>query len=178
MLITIIEFAEGRNEKPATVAQWIRRHPEMEPYITIQGRELSIDTESEGFRLLEKAYPPLKPVEIVDKDLMQDLLKMQKAVIQLQEQLRVQQEQLIGAEKAQLLLEDRERQLEDAKIDAKKAEQKQAALEQEKGEMQRQLDKLRDELQEARQNVAEHEMAEQLGFFAFRRWKKSREKKQ
>ena len=176
MIITIREFSESRNELPATVNAWIRRHSEMQPYITVQNRENCIDTESEGYRMLEKRYPPLKPVEIIDRDLMADLLKAQKAIIQLQAKIQEQQGQLIGAEKAQLLLEDRERQLTETKEAIEKAEQRQAALEQEKGEMQRQLEELRNELQEARQNVAEHEMVEQLGFFAFRRWKKNRKK--
>ena len=82
---------------------------------TEEEKNAVIDTDSEGYRLLEKQYPLPKPIEIIeDKESRAKLIKAQEYIIQLQDKLNQAQSKIAQAEAMQLLLDDKQKQLENA----------------------------------------------------------------
>lgn len=110
---TITEFANERNQDRDTVGRWIRRHPEVDKCFFKDGKEKYIDTESEGYALLDKQYPYPKPIQIIeDTESREQLLRAQSFIIELQEQLREQTKKVALAETQQLLIETKEKEIQ------------------------------------------------------------------
>ena len=141
MLVNITEFAEQRNEDRDTVNAYIRKHPEIQEYVSKKGKHTVIDTNSEGYQLLEKQYPLPQMVQIIeDTESRKELIKAQQVIIQLQQQLSEANKKIAQAEAIKMLLEDKESQLIKAEQRIEK-EEKRAEKEEERANLlQKQLD--------------------------------------
>lgn len=110
-MISVTKFAEERNEKSDTIRKYINRHSEIAEHTTMKEKNMMLD--EVAVRMLEEIYPLPKPVEIIeDTESRLQLIKTQKLVIQLQNQLLEAQGKLAKAEATQLLLENKEKQIE------------------------------------------------------------------
>ncbi len=148
MLVTITEFAEERNEDRDTVNAYIRKHPEIKKFVHRQGKNAVIDTDSEGFKKLEKQYPLPQLVQVIeDTESRQKLIKAQEVIIQLQGQLREASQQIAQAEAMKLLLEDKESQLVKTEERLEKEEERCARVEAELKAEREQNAILKDDLQ-------------------------------
>jgi len=116
MVITISEFAEARGIDNDTVTTYIRRHKELSSCMSKKGRYLAIDTMSEAYKELDRQYPLPKPIEVLeDKESRLELIRTQKLVISLQNELREATVQIAQADAIKLLLDDKEAQLEQSR---------------------------------------------------------------
>lgn len=123
MLITITKFAELRNVDRDTINAYIRKHPEIQQFVRRQGKNSVIDTDSDGYMLLEKQYPLPQMIQIIeDTESRQKLIKAQELIIQLQEQLTNASQKIAQAEAMQLMLEDKNIQIQKFDEQIKKAE--------------------------------------------------------
>lgn len=141
MRITITEFAESRNADRDTVNAYIRNHPEIQQFVSRQGKNTVIDTDSEGYALLDKQYPLPKMVQIIeDTESRQKLIKAQEAIIQLQAQLTDASQKIAQAEAMKLMLEDKDIQIQKAEEQAEKAEARLAKEEEKVAKAQEKID--------------------------------------
>lgn len=115
----LIEFAKSRNEKPDTIRKYINRHPEQfAGHISKSGNKMELDSVAQ--ELLEEVYPLPRPVEvIVDTESREELIRMQKLLIQAQQEMMRMQTLVAQAEAQKILLEDKESQLNDAREEIK-----------------------------------------------------------
>lgn len=113
------EFAKSRNEKPDTIRKYINRHPEQfAGHISKSGNKMELDSVAQ--ELLEEVYPLPRPVEvIVDTESREELIRMQKLLIQAQQEMMRMQTLVAQAEAQKILLEDKESQLNDAREEIK-----------------------------------------------------------
>lgn len=115
MLVTVTDFSRERNLDRDTVNAYIRRHPEIKEHISRVGKNAVIDTESNGYALLDEKYPFPQIVQVIeDTESRKQLIEAQKLIIQLQEKLHAQTGSIAKAEAVQLLLEEKEKRLEEA----------------------------------------------------------------
>lgn len=140
MLVTITQFAEERHEDRDTINAFIRKHPEIKCHVSRQGKNTVIDTESDGYKALEKQYPLPQLVQVIeDTESRQKLIKAQEVIIQLQGQLTEASKQIAQAEAMKLLLEDSKNQLEDSKNQLEKAENRLIKAEERSGQLEIEL---------------------------------------
>jgi len=190
--VRIIDFAESRGLKANTVTAWIVRQKQTNPELwgkalLFEGKEQFILPETEAFELLERKYPFPKPVEVISRDPadVERIDRLQEENKQLALRLAAQAEaaaqlhDLIAEQKGQLvLLEVREQERDAARETAErfenalqKAGEENAVLSAEKGRLEEEKRALEEKLREA-------EDASKKGFFAFRKWRKSRREEQ
>ena len=115
----LIEFAKSRNEKPDTIRKYINRHPEQfAGHISKSGNKMELDSVAQ--ELLEEVYPLPRPVEvIVETESREELIRMQKLLIQAQQEMMRMQTLVAQAEAQKILLEDKESQLNEAREEIK-----------------------------------------------------------
>ena len=112
--MNISDFANTRGIQSQAIYKYLDRHPELKKMTRKVGKTLELSPEAEA--ALDKVYPLPKPVEVIeDKAAREELIKTQKLVIQLQQQLSEQALLLARAEATQLLLDDKTQQLEEEK---------------------------------------------------------------
>lgn len=113
------EFAKSRNEKPDTIRKYISRHPEQfSGHTSMSGNKMELD--KVALVLLEEVYPLPRPVEvIVETESREELIRMQKLLIQAQQEMMRMQTLVAQAEAQKILLEDKESQLNDAREEIK-----------------------------------------------------------
>lgn len=147
MLVSIRDFADNRNVKSDTVSAYIRKHPEIAKDVMQQGKFSFIDTESDGYELLEKKYklPQIYPI-IEDETLRQENIELKDALNEVYKKLdlirEVREEEikkLAEYETNVKRLEDKEKEL--VKVEDRlnkveeKLEQKEELLVQTKSEL-------------------------------------------
>lgn len=141
MKITITEFAEMRGQDRDTINAYIRKHPEIKSYTIREGKNVLIDTECEGYALLDKKYPFPEPIQIIeDTESQKKLIQAQEMIIMLQSKITEQAEQIAQSRGQELLLIDKEQQLERAYQETDKLDQRNQSLENEIKELRMQLE--------------------------------------
>lgn len=124
MLIKITDFAESRHADRDTVNAFIRNHPEIKIDTQRNGKNIVIDTDSAGYKLLDKQYPLPQLVQIIeDVESKNKLIKAQELIIQLNDQLAKQATLIAQAEATQILLEDKQAQIEELRERLAKSEE-------------------------------------------------------
>lgn len=121
--VSLKDFVTGRNVPIATVAQYIRRHPEaFSGHILHRQHETLLDVDAVD--KLDKMYPYPRPVEVMEDTAARNaLIAAQKELLTLKDEhareIRALQDslasarmQLAQAEATKVLLEDKEAQLE------------------------------------------------------------------
>lgn len=147
MLITIAEFAQQRGLETDTVATYVRRHESIQNDTFKKGRLLALDTDSDGYKELDKQYPLPHPVQVIeDTESRQKLIKAQEAIIQLQGKLQEATAQLAQAEATKLLLEDKQEQLAKTEQRLQESEDHERQARSELKELNSKLQSLQDEL--------------------------------
>ena len=183
--MNITEFAAARHIEAQAVSKYISRHPEeFKGLISRVGKEVIL---SDGaVYLLEKKYPLPKPIEVVvDHQSRDELIKVQREVIRLQQELHEQTQLIAEAKYNQLLLEKRDAEVQQLteKISERDAELKDQdvlieeqkaqlqAADDEKSALQAQVEELKANLQAEQEKVREIEAA---GLFKriFKSWNK------
>lgn len=148
MRITISDFALERDVDRDTVTAYIRNHPEIKKDVSRQGKNAVIDTDSEGYSILDKQYA-LKVVQMVeDKESKLKLLKAQEMIIQLQNKLNDASEKIAKAESMQMLLEDKERQLNKAEEQLSNFTDQITEVKEHKAKIEVQLDQAKEKINE------------------------------
>lgn len=166
MIVNITDFAESRNIDRDTVNAYIRKHPEIQQYVSKEGKHTVIDTESEGYKLLEKQYPLPQLVQIVeDKEARDEVLRLNKelenahkVIIRLTEEKNINIELLAKAEANQLLLVEKSETLSKTEEKLEKAEAKLDKKDELIEQMRAELEQARKDVVDA-QNVAAEEKA-------------------
>lgn len=144
MLVTITDFATERNVDRDTVNAFIRNHPEIQKFVSRQGKNTVIDTTSEGYEALDKKYPLPQMVQVIeDTESRAKLIKAQELIIQLQEKLTEQQGMIAKVEAQQLLLD--------------KTEKENSEMKQKLDERETDLEKARNEITQTKIELAEKE---------------------
>lgn len=78
------DFAEIRGIKPDTVASYIRKHPEIAEFTSMEGKFMVLS--DEAVELLEKKYPLPKPVQVIqDTESLKKLTVAQEKLTELHE---------------------------------------------------------------------------------------------
>lgn len=175
--MTLKEFAASRGVEYNTLMQWLYRRPDLRGKMRKEGKSYIIDPGDGIYEVLDKQYPPPKPIQIVqDDEARQDLAEARKKIEMLQDRLLQAGEQLRELEGTRLLLEQRNQeyeQLQAREVEAREAAEEASRREQaavEHGEA------LREELEAARKKLAEAtaktDRMESAGLFAriFRSW--------
>lgn len=129
-MITVVDFAEIRGEKPDTVSAYIRRNAsEFEGHLGKEKNRMTLD--EVAVEILDKVYPLPKPVEVIeDKESRQALILIQQKYIQLQMEMQALKDEMaedkiaLADSKAQLLL--LEKKAEDGEVAKAKVEELQA----------------------------------------------------
>jgi hypothetical protein len=138
--MTITDFAVSRGIQSQTVSIYIRRHfEEFKGHTKKNGKSVELD--EIALQILEEQYPLPAPVQVIeDTESRQELIKVQKLVIQLQEKLNNATMQIAQAEATKMLLEDKEHQLAKAE---ERAERMEKRAEEIKRELTQELDQVR-----------------------------------
>lgn len=127
--MTITEFADSRGVDRQTVRVYIKRHPEIRKNTHTEGRQIVL--EEDAIALLDRAYPPPKPVTILQGVSHEEHEKLLMRCADLQQQLfRIQTERLEEQKSIaemsgrMMLLEDKTRRLDEvtAQMEALKEE--------------------------------------------------------
>ena len=113
----ITQFLEGRDAERQAVTRYIYRHNDFfQNHISKDGREIELD--DIAVAELDKQYPLVKPVMVVEGvpqeeyiSLQNELIEAQKTVCLLQSRLLDAQEQIAVAEASKILLEDKKQQI-------------------------------------------------------------------
>lgn len=138
----ITEFLQGRGVERQAVTRYINRHEDVfKGHTERSGKEIELD--EFAVAELDRKYPLLKPVTVIDGVPQAEFIAIQKELIESHRQLEALQSRMLEmsnrvaiAEAQELLLEDRTRQLEalQAKEEAKEQEIRELreALEQER----------------------------------------------
>ena len=187
-MLKIIDFAESRGLKANTVTAWILRQRAADPVtwesaLSIEKKDQYIDIESDAFRLLEAKYPIPKPVEVINRspddiskiaELTEENKRLALRVADQAETASKLYQALADQQGKVALLEVREQQLDESnaklkefEATAKEAGEKNAVLSAEKAILENEKKKLEEKLDEM-------EAASKMGFFAYRRWLKSK----
>ena len=166
----IKDFAEVRGVEVNTIHQYMLRHgAEFEGHTRKEGKTINLD--DAAVEMLAKVYPLPKPIEVVeDKESRLALIAAQQTIIQLQQKYQETAIALEARENKVALLEDR-------------SKEKDTEMERQRQELEQLRAKLEAE-QEARKaseialavERTEKENVKSMGFFAFRKWKKRKEK--
>jgi len=140
--LKITEFLQGRGVERQAVTRYINRHEDVfKGHTERSGKEIELD--EFAVAELDRKYPLLKPVTVIDGVPQAEFIAIQKELIESHRQLEALQSRMLEmsnrvaiAEAQELLLEDRTRQLEalQAKEEAKEQEIRELreALEQER----------------------------------------------
>lgn len=139
MLVTISGFAESRNVDRDTVNAFIRNHPEVKEHTKRQGKNVVIDTDSEGYEILDKQYPLPQMIQIIeDTESRQKLIQAQELIIKLQNKITEQAIEIAEKDTTKALLEDKSAQLDKTQAELENAREtilelnKELAMEQSK----------------------------------------------
>lgn len=115
--MTLKEFAASRGVEYNTLMQWLYRRPDLRGKMRKEGKSYIIDPGDGIYEVLDKQYPPPKPIQIVqDDEARQALAEAQKKIELLQDRLLQASEQLRELEGTRLLLEHRNREYEQLEL--------------------------------------------------------------
>ncbi|MGC2874225.1 hypothetical protein ACDL92_13175 [Ihubacter sp. mB4P-1] len=121
MLIAITDFASNRGHDRDTVNAYIRNHPEIQKETVKKGKRRYIDTETKAYQLLDKKYPLLKPVEVIeDTEARRQLVEAQQLIIRLQQQLVEAAPKIAWAEQNQQMIDHITSENESLKVENSK----------------------------------------------------------
>lgn len=121
MLIAITDFASNRGYDRDTVNAYIRNHPEIQKETVKKGKRRYIDTETKAYQLLDKKYPLLKPVEVIeDTEARRQLVEAQQLIIRLQQQLVEAAPKIAWAEQNQQMIDHITSENESLKVENSK----------------------------------------------------------
>lgn len=117
----IKEFIEGRDVSYSTVAMYIKRNKDM--FSGHIGRSGNIVLDDIAVAILDKKYPVLKPVEVIqDEELRKQLIEAQEKIIELQEHINMMLPVVQEYKHKQYLLEEAEKKADQAIKDKEKSE--------------------------------------------------------
>lgn len=166
----IKDFAEVRGVEVNTIHQYMLRHGvEFEGHTRKEGKTIILD--DVAVEMLAKVYPLPKPIEVIeDKESRLALLAAQQRIIELQQQFQQTAIALEARENKIALLEDRSKDKDaDLERQRKELDELRAKLEAE------QAARLASETALAAEK-AEKEVVKTMGFWSFRKWRKSKGK--
>ena len=116
----IKEFIEGRDVSYSTVAMYIKRNKDM--FSGHIGRSGNIVLDDIAVAILDKKYPVLKPVEVIqDEELRKQLIEAQEKIIELQEHINMMLPVVQEYKHKQYLLEEAEKKADQAIKDKEKS---------------------------------------------------------
>lgn len=159
--MTLKEFAASRGVEYNTLMQWLYRRPDLRGKMRKEGKSYIIDPGDGIYEVLDKQYPPPKPIQIVqDDEARQDLAEARKKIEMLQDRLLQAGEQLRELEGTRLLLEQRNQEIEqlqareaEARGVAEKAETARKQAEEEAADARDQAEQREKEAREAREEA-------------------------
>ena len=166
----ISDFARERGQSAQAISGYIARHSEeFDGLITRVGK--TVELSDAAVRLLDKAYPFPKPVEILeDTESRRKLIQAQELIIQLQQRLADQAELIADAKYQKMLIEQKDQVIDQQ--DGRITHQEQEIAEQKKridlakaeaGQLRKEKEQLQLLLEEER---AKNEAKEQAGLWA------------
>lgn len=117
------DFLNGRNVERQALTRYINRHPELFKNHTKKvGKEIELD--DEAVAILDKIYPLIQPVELINGvpqevhiKIQNELIQVQKDNAELMKALLQAHEQLSVANTEKLLLEEKTKQFDELKAD-------------------------------------------------------------
>lgn len=119
--LKIKEFLEGRDVSYSTVAMYIKRNKDM--FNGHIGRTGNIVLDDIAIAILDKKYPVLKPVEVIqDEELRKQLIEAQQKIIELQGHINMMLPVVQEYKHQQYLLEEAEKTAEQAIKEKEKSE--------------------------------------------------------
>ena len=115
------DFLNGRDVERQALTRYINRHPELlENHTKKMGKEIELD--DEAVAILDKIYPLIQPVELINgvpqevhSKIQNELIQAQKDNAELMKALLQAHEQLSVANTEKLLLEEKTKQYDELK---------------------------------------------------------------
>ena len=155
--MNLVEFCRLHNAKQNTVSMYISNHKEeFDGHIIKIAGKKGVELDDTAYQLLEEQYPLPTKIEVVEDSYTRDqVLELQKALLEEQRKVQELQQKLIGqmAENSDLsakalLLEDREHQIESKNEELKIADEEKANLLSKLSESEKNADSLQRDRQE------------------------------